>query len=35
MTAMATLDRGKPFYERTPEKLAQYAAWHPDVESQK
>ena len=35
MTAMATLDCGKPFYERTPEKLAQYAAWHPDVENQK
>ena len=35
MTAMATLDRGKPFYERTPEKLAQYATWHPDVENQK
>lgn len=35
MTAMAALDRGKRFYERTPEKLAQYAAWNPDVENQK
>ena len=35
MTAMATLDRGKRFYERTPEKLAQYAVWNPDVENQK
>ena len=35
MAAMATLDRGKRFYERTPEKLAQYAAWKPDVENQK
>lgn len=35
MTAIATLDRGKRFYERTPEKLAQYVTWHPDVENQK
>ena len=35
MTAMATLDHGKRFYERTPEKLAQYATWNPDVENQK
>ena len=35
MTAMTTLDRGKRFYERTPEKLAQFAAWRPDVENQK
>lgn len=35
MTAISTLDRGKRLYERTPEKLAQYVAWHPDVENQK
>ena len=35
MAAMATLDQGKPFYERTPEKIAYYATWHPDVEGQK
>ena len=35
MAAIATLDRGKRFYERTPEKLAQYATWHPDVENQR
>ena len=35
MAAMATLDQGKPFYERTPDKIAYYATWHPDVEGQK
>ena len=35
MAAIATLDRGKPFYERTPEKLAHYTNWHPNVEDQK
>ena len=35
MAAMATLDREKRFYERTPEKLAHYATWRPDVENQK
>lgn len=35
MAKMATLDRGKPFYERSTEKLAHYASWHPDVEGQK
>lgn len=35
MAAMATLDHGKPFYERSDEKLAYYVSWHPDVEGQK
>ena len=35
MEAIATLDRNKPFYERTPENIAFYATWHPDVEGQK
>ena len=35
MAAMATLDHGKPFYERTPDKMALYSTWHPDVEGQK
>ena len=35
MAQMATLDHGKPFYERTAEKMALYSTWHPDVESQK
>ncbi len=35
MEAIATLDRNKPFYERTPDKIAFYATWHPDVEGQK
>ena len=35
MAALSTLDHGKPFYERTPEKMDMYATWHPDVEDQK
>ena len=35
MAAMATLDQGKPFYKRTPDKIEHYATWHPDVEGQK
>lgn len=35
MATIATLDRGKRFYERTPEKLVQYVTWHPNVENQK
>ena len=35
MVAMAALDHGKPFYERSPERLAHYVNWHPDVEGQK
>lgn len=35
MEAMAALDQGKPFYERTAEKIAFYATWHPNVEGQK
>ena len=35
MEAIATLDRNKPFYERTPDKIAFYATWHPNVEGQK
>lgn len=35
MASMAMLDRGEPFYTRTPEKLAMYATWRPDVEGQK
>ena len=35
MAAIATLDRGKRLYEHTPEKLAHYITWHPDVENQK
>lgn len=35
MAALSTLDHGKPFYERTPEKMDMYATWHPNVEDQK
>ena len=35
MEAMAALEQGKPFYERTAEKIAFYATWHPNVEGQK
>lgn len=35
MAAIAELDQGKPLYERTPDKMAFYATWHPDVENQK
>lgn len=35
MAAMATLDQGKPFHKRTPDKIEHYATWHPDVEGQK
>ncbi len=35
MATITALDHGKPFYERTPEKLAYYTNWHPDVEGQK
>ena len=33
--AIAALEQGKPLYERTPDKIAFYATWHPDVENQK
>lgn len=32
---ISALDAGKPFYVRTDEALAGFAAWHPDVEGQK
>lgn len=32
---IATLDRGKPMFEHTEERLAQFAAFVPDVEGQK
>ena len=35
MAQIATLDRGKPMNEHTEERLAQFAAWVPDVEGQK
>ena len=35
LASMAMLDQGEPFYARTPEKLAMYATWCPDVEGQK
>ena len=35
MNAIAALEQGKPLYERTPDKIAFYATWHPDVENQK
>ena len=35
MAAIAGLEQGKPLYERTPDKIAFYATWHPDVENQK
>ena len=35
MHAIAALEQGKPLYERTPDKIAFYATWHPDVENQK
>lgn len=28
-------EAGKPFYKRTPEKIAYYASWRPDAEGQK
>ena len=35
MHAIAGLEQGKPLYERTPDKIAFYATWHPDVANQK
>ena len=35
MAQIATLDRGKPMNEHTEERLAQFAAWVPDVDGQK
>lgn len=35
MAQISALDKGKPFYVRTGEVLAGFAAWHPDVEGQK
>lgn len=35
MAQIATLDRGKPMFEHTEERLAQFAAFVPDVEGQK
>ena len=35
MHAIAGLEQGKPLYERTPDKIAFYATWHPDVKNQK
>ena len=35
MAQISALDKGKPFYVRTDEALAGFAAWHPDVEGQK
>ena len=35
MEQIATLDRGKPMFEHTEERLAQFAAFVPDVDGQK
>ncbi len=35
MAEISALNKGKPFYVRTDEALAGFAAWHPDVEGQK
>lgn len=35
MAQISALDKGKPFYVRTDEALAGFAAWHPDVEGRK
>ena len=35
MAQIATLDRGKPMFEHTEERLAQFVAFVPDVEGQK
>lgn len=35
MAQISALDKGKPFYVRTDEALAGFAAWYPDVEGQK
>lgn len=35
LASMVMLDRGEPFYARSPEKFAMYATWRPDVEGQK
>ena len=35
MAKIAALDAGEPYYVRTDEALASFAAWHPDVEGQK
>lgn len=35
MAQVSALDKGKPFYVRTDEALAGFAAWHPDVEGRK
>ena len=35
MAQIATLDRGKPMFEHSEERLAQFAAFVPDVEGQK
>lgn len=35
MAQIATLDRGKPMFEHTEERLAQFAAFVPDVDGQK
>lgn len=35
MAQVSAPDKGKPFYVRTDEALAGFAAWHPDVEGQK
>ena len=35
MAQIATLDRGKPMFEHTEERLAQFAAFVPDMEGQK
>ena len=32
MAAIATLDKGVRYYNRTDEQLAQFAAWHPAFE---
>ena len=35
MAKLAALNAGEPYYVRTDEALASFAAWHPDVEGQK
>ena len=32
MAAIATLDKGVRYYNRTDEQLVQFAAWHPTYE---
>lgn len=33
MARIAQLDKGRRYYDRTDEQLAQFAAWHPEYET--